>query len=249
MVNVYKWPPVGAISREWTQIAPVSVSRSMITGAEFVTAAQRRRRVAQIEVSAIFSPFEAGAGYMEALKRLLDGGIHLVRLEYYKPGSCHLDVTDGERQGGWVEWVTPPSGFGWIIPPGEFRWFAGVDLPYTVTTDGGLPAIRVTGLPPNALVALPGEFVSVEVDDELLRFMVVAPASSDGAGVVIIRLTAEPPAGDRVSIGARDTGIFKADALPRAVEPSRGDWSYSWQFTEVFEDEGRGALVEIDPWS
>lgn len=249
MANVYKWPPVGAISREWTQLAPVSSSRSLITGAEYVSAAQRRRRVAVIEVSSLFSPFGAGAGYMEALKRLLDGGIHLVRLEYYKPGSCWLDVTDEQRQGGWIEWSTPPQPFGWVGPPQEIRWFQGADLPYLVTTYGGRPAIRVDGLPPNALVVLPGEFVSVEVSGLWSQFMVVSPATTNGDGVAIIQLTDAAPAGDRVSIGARDTGVFKADALPRAIEPARGDWSYAWEFTEVFEDEGRGPFVEIDPWS
>lgn len=254
MTIVYKWPPVGAISREWTQVAPVGRSKSLITGAEFVSAAQRRRRVAQIEVTSLFSPHGAGAGYMEALKRYLDGGVNLVRLDYYKPPTCQIDVTDEQRGKFAFGWRIPPEGFIWTTPPDGFDWTAGLDFPYILTTDAGVPAIRVfrgpdqPGLPPNALVALPGEFVSILIDGVWSQYMIAAPAFTNFMGVVTIRLTSAPPAGGRVSIGSRDTGVFKADEMPRAVQPASGDWSYSWSFTEVFEDE-RGPFEEVNPWS
>lgn len=251
MVNVYKWPPVAAIGREWDIVDPVSVSRSLITGGEFVSAAQRRRRVATVEVSARFSPHQSGMGYMKALKRLLAGGVNLVRLDYAQFNWSCLDVAQDERSGGFVDWIYPPDPIDWSTPPDPFRWFNGADLTFTITTYHGLPAIRVPGLPPNALVALPGEFVTIFVDDSDQfgrAFMILAPTYTDATGSAIIRLVDTPVTGVRVSIGGRDTGIFKPLAMPRAVEPASGDWSYLWEFEEVFGDEGRGPFTEVDPW-
>ena len=44
-------------------------------------------------------------------------------------------------------------------------------------------------------------------------------------------------------------GVFEADDMPRAVQPLGQNWTYSWSFTEVFEDEGRGPWVEVNPWN
>ena len=51
MVNVYAWPPVGVVARNWTMELPTSRSRSIITGQDYVSAAQRRRRVASLDVT------------------------------------------------------------------------------------------------------------------------------------------------------------------------------------------------------
>lgn len=253
MVNVYKWPPVAAISREWDIIDPVSTSKSLITGASFASAAQRRRRVATIEVSSRFSPHQSGMGYMKALKRLLAGGIHLVRLDYAQFNWECLDVKQSERAGSFFDWAYPPMPFDWATPPppSEFRWFDGADLPFTVTTSGGFPAVRVPGLPAQALVALPGEFVTIFADEEDMvgmAFMILTPTYTDDAGVAIIKLVDTPVSGDRVSIGGKDAGVFRALSMPRTMEPAGGDWSYVWEFEEVFDDEGRGPFTEVNPW-
>lgn len=259
MVNVYAWPPVGAVGREWTVEAPIGVSRSLLTGAEYVSAAQRRRRVAVLEASSRFSPYQAGAGYMEALKRLLDGGIHLVRLHFAPTRfDCDVPQNDSGLVGGeFFEWHTPPEVFGWQTTGSEiFRWFSGARIGYTQrTTDAGVDAIRLTGLPANTLVALPGDFVTVFQDDEDPTgetHMIVAPATTGPGGAVTVRLASRPSFGAgverRANLGTQETAVFKVDAMPRAVEPSAGDWSYTWAMTEVFEDE-RGPFTEVNPWN
>lgn len=245
MVNVIAWPPVGTIGAEWTEIAPVGVSRSLITGGEYVSAAQRKRRVARLDVSAL-AKGRMGSGYMEALKRLLDGGVHLVRL-WSTPIIWHLDHEAEKTWRPWeIAWTVPPDTIDWTVPPGVLSWFsntpfagvAGVD-------DDGWPQVTVSGLPPNRLVIRPGEFVGMGGDTA----MAARPARSDGAGVAVIRLlTALAGSGD-AHLGARETGVFAADDMPRAVQPVGRDWTYSWAFTEVFEDEGRGPFTEVDPWT
>lgn len=244
MTKVYAWPPVVAISQEWTVADPIATSRSLITGAEFVSAAQRRRRVAVIEVSSKFSAHGAGAGYMEVMKRLLRGGVDLVRLTHQTTRfNCAL-VRDNQRGARQVGWIVPPMPFTWEVPPPPFTWFDGETIYGTLTTLGGYPAISVTGLPPNEMVALPGEFVVIAGSPH----MVLNPAYSDDDGVVVIQLMTQPTSGGEVVIGGMDTGVFKADAMPRSVQPGAGDWSYTWSFTEVYADE-RGPFEEVNPWT
>jgi hypothetical protein len=224
----------------------------MITGAEFVSASQRRRRVASIEVSSRFSPHSAGRGYMVALKRLLQGGVNLVRLHYTQFNWECLDIAQNERAGGFIQWSGPPQDIDWLGPPQEIQWSWGTILSFTPTTDGGFPAIEVSGFTPGSLVALPGEYVVIYAnnDDHVgTSVMVLAPAVTNAGGAAVIRLTDEPPAGSRVSIGGADTGVFRATELPRSSETMAGDFTYSWNFEEVFADEGRGPFEEVDPWN
>ncbi|NUM72730.1 hypothetical protein HUU40_00070 [candidate division KSB1 bacterium] len=250
MTNVYKWPPVVALAKKWTVLDPVSSSESLFTGAEYVSTVQRRRRIATVQASAIFSPYAAGGGYMEALKRYLKGGIHLVRLRYKTRTKFGPDVVNDELRGGeYIGWIEPPAGVEWTEPPGGVVWFNGTNLTCTIVTDdAGFPNIRIEGLPPNKLVALPGEFVEiVSVSDVVESHVVAKPTYSNGSGVARVRVVDVPSFGGRVSLGSYDTGVFKADELPEAMEPGGADWSYTWNFTEVYEDE-RGPFVELNPW-
>lgn len=244
MTQVYAWPPVKAISRAWTVRDPIAVSQSLITGAEFVSASQRRRRIAVIEASSIFSPHAAGSGYMEALKMLLKGGVNLVRLTRKTTRfDCSL-APDNQRGAQPIEWIVPPTPFPWVVPPAEIEWFDGEERAGTLTTLNGFPAISVSGLPPETLVALPGEFAVIAGSPH----MVLKPSYSNDVGVAVVALVTQPASGGAVTLGGYDTGVFKVDTLPVVVQPGSGDWSYTWEFTEVFEDE-RGPFVEVDPWS
>ncbi len=245
MANVYAWPPVGHVAAEWSQIAPVGRSKSLITGGTYVSAAQRRRRVAKLEVSAL-ALGRNGAGYIEVLKRLLDGGVHLVRL-WSTPINWHLDdqasFTARTRP---MSWIVPPGQIDWETDAEPFGWWTGPGVTEgEATTDGGFPALRVTGLPPNQLAVRPGELITMIGGDTA---MALRATSSDDDGVAVIRLLSEISGSGRVVIGTRETGVFEADSIPRAVQPMGQNWFYSWSFTEVFEDEGRGPFTEVDPW-
>lgn len=240
MVNVYSWPPVGYIAAEWTVIDPVSRSRSLITGATYISAAQRRRRVATLDVSAL-SLDRNGAGYVEAMKRLLDGGVHLVRL-HSTPIIWHLDDrAENVVRTKPISWIVPPGDIDWTTPPADIAWWTGPG----VTRGQALSdnRVRVTGLPVNAPVARPGEFVTMNG----VTAMVMRPAISDGDGVAILYLDLPLSGSAVIEIGSRETAVFEADAMPRAVQPVGQNWSYQWSFREVFEDE-RGPFTEIDPW-
>lgn len=240
MVNVYSWPPVAHVAAEWTMIAPVGRSRSMITGASYVSAMQRRRRVARLDVSAL-SLDRNGAGYMEALKRYLDGGVHLVRL-YSTPIIWHLD--DNAAQAGRsfpMSWIVPPASLPWEVPTDGVEWWSGGHVP--IGTASGT-TLTVTGLPPLTDVVRPGEFVSLGGRTVMVR----RPARSSAGGVAVIALVEPLTGSGAVVIGARETAVFEADEIPRSAQPLGQNWQYSWSFTEVFEDE-RGPFVEVDPWS
>lgn len=247
MVKVYAWPPVGVLARNWTMELPTSRSRSIITGQEYVSAAQRRRRVATLDV---VGRRHYGSGYMEALWRFMDGGVHLVRLASCRIPWGMVDISDDDRGGGGpLGWSIPPEDLGWIEPIDEIIWVTGAVLPSTYSLIEGVPTLTVTGLPPNALVAIPGEFLTIFADDGAQETIMIAnPVHSNASGTVVIRLTNVPTISGSVSIGTREVGVFRlASNWPR---PKRGGGlqeNYTLDFREVFEDETNG-FVEVNPW-
>lgn len=253
-VNVYAWPPVAAVGAEWTEIAPVQKSRSLITGAEYLSGFGRTRRFATIAALG-HGPDKMGAGYMEALKRYL-AGVHLVRLQSF-PINWHVGVADGvARSSQLLKWKSGTADLEWTSGGNELIWLSGRTLWGTSGADAsGFPAIEVSGLPPQTLIARPGEFLEVfEADGATLaeRVMIARPATSDAAGVASVRLLSLSGtySDRRINLGARDTGVFRPIGdYPRAVQPVTGSWRYTWEFREVFEDEvGAGGFVEVDPW-
>lgn len=251
MTDVYAWPPVGVIGSEWTTSQPVSLSRSMLTGKRYVSQLDRERRLARLDVSSLAKPGAMGAGYMEVLKRLLAGGVGLVRLYSY-PINWHLDALAeaGSRSAYPVGWETDtdPS----LVWVGPKRWFDGTLLEGTPGTSGAWDIVTVTGLPPSQLVARPGEFLTrfASLTDTVGEtVMIQAPAYSDATGEAVIRVMAAISASGRANIGGSDTGVFEALGMPRAMQPIGADWTYSWEFREVFSDEVAGGFTEVDPWN
>lgn len=252
-VNVIAWPPVGVIGAEWTEVAPVQVSRSILTGAERLSATQRIRRMVRLTVPAIGRD-TMGAGYMEMLKRHL-AGIHLVRLNSY-PINWYLDSRQYEaaRSSRRLNWEDDDTEIDWTDDTEVILWFDGTILSGATTVVGSQPALTVTGLPPNTLVARPGEFVTVypnlTSDTVSYTAQVTAPAYSNAEGEATILLFDALPTGgvwERVNIGTSQTAVFRPESYPRAVQPLSGNWSYEWSFREVFEDEV-GTFNEINPW-
>lgn len=244
MVNVYAWPPVAVVARYWTKEQPVSRSRSLITGASYTSAAQRKRILAGFDIAGW--P-EYGSGYLEALWRLLDGGVHLVCLQ-----SCRIPygktVANDLRGGRFFEWQTPPAEIDWIMPATPIAWFDGTVLQGTITTSGGFPAMRIEGLPANQVVGIPGEFLTVWTSGREENHMILAQARSDANGVAVVRLVTRPTGAGQVSIGGRETGVFElASDWPKVMNRNTFPDNYVLEFREVFADE-RGPFTEIDPW-
>lgn len=244
-IRVIAWPPVGVTGTEWTEEAPVERSRSLITGADYVSTRGRIRRLAALDVSAL-ARGRSGAGYMEMLKRHLAGGVHAVRLNSY-PVNWHFDALDDSwRQSDAITW----DGLSWTSGGSDLSWYSGTVLTGTTGTDSnGWQIVTVAGLPANKLVARPGEFVTLFDDGTERRAQVTAEARSDSAGQAVVRTFETLPAltDARVNLGTSDTGVFRAVELPRAKQPLGANWTYSWQFREVFADEV-GGFTEVDPW-
>ena len=251
-VNVYAWPPVGAKAWMWTLNDPIQVSRSITTGADYPSAAQRRRRAVSFDVGSMGAN-KMGAGFMESLIELLRGGMHCVRL-YSMPIDTVLGHGREGRQSVHLYWSDSGVDLEWTDGAAELLWYDGTILTGTTGTDGsGWSIITVSGLPVSRLVAKPSEFLTVfanEDDATGTTVRVLAPAYSDASGVAVIRLHESPGSftDARVNIGTRDTGVFRPVSMPRVPQTISGDWTYPWEFREVFADEV-GGFTELDPWS
>ena len=249
--RVIKWPPVGAVGAEWTEVAPVQVSRSMTTGAERVSAFQRKRRMATISVPAIGKNM-FDAGYMEMLKRFLEG-IHLVRLHSY-PINWHLDVVEkGIRRAD----VYTDLGVTYVV-------VYGLQPDTLVARPADFMRLMIAASPNSNQDELSWQNLEDPLvwqnssdpvtwfhgsDDLGVSVQVTQPVFSDDSGRAVIPIFENVPDQTQIYImfGASDTGVFRPISYPRSVQPVSGNWTYDWQFREVFEDEV-GGFVEIDPW-
>lgn len=248
-IDVFAWPPVGAVGSEWTQDAPVARLRSALTGRDQKQASQRIRRIATLEVSALFSPDRSGAGYCEMLKQLLAGGIHAVRLQ---SGPVNWWMDEIRRRGSDqnsapIEWRSAGQPIRWQSAGQVVTWVSGAVILGGIprADGGGWGLLSVTGLPRNATVARPGDFIRINDVADASRFevaRVLRPAVTNSQGAVELKLDRVPTiARGRVNMAGQDEGVFQVDgALPRAVQPLSGDWSYTWNFREVFADEVGG---------
>ena len=258
-INVFPWPPVGVIGSEWTEVAPVARLRSLMTGREQMQASQRKRKVVTLQVSALAAG-GMGAGYCEMLKQLLEGGIHAVRIKS-SPINWHLDELRRQgldRNGGLLAWRagSGPDPLVWRAGsgPNPLRIFSGTVIEAgTATASGMWWHLPVSGLPPRTQVAAPGEYIRIHsmVDDALSEVArVVRVAVSNASGAVTLRLDRQPSiANGRVNMAGQDEAVFRVDgAMPRSVQPVGADWSYTWNFREVFADEV-GGFTERNPWT
>ena len=252
-VNVYGWPPVGAVSTMWTFDQPSSRSVSGLTGSSRYSLIKPERRQAKVVVAALARE-RNGAGYSEVLKRLLKGRSNLVRL-YSSPINWHLDALAEKelRQGAFFTWETGSFPLAWVTGSDPVAWFSGAFLnTVTIGTSLGFPAITVSGLPPSTMVARPGEFVTLfeNAADDLeagVSIMVMSPAQSNASGVAVIRLYSTPPYADRVSIGAAETAVFRAVSVPSSEQPFGANWTLPWEFSEVFSSDV-GGFTEVQDW-
>jgi hypothetical protein len=257
--NVYAWPPVPTVGWEWDYVSPLSESYSAITGKRYASSSLPERRVAQLTVTALGTAVRGsdtlpgvGAGYVVMLKRLLQGGANLVRLNS-KPINWYLSAQaeTATRSALNLEWTAGAVDLLWEDVSTELLWYDGTLLTGVIGTSGGYDIVTVSGLPPLTLVARPGEYITsfVDSDDTVgSTAQVLAPAVSQADGTAIIRLYSPLAADGRINIGVSDTGVFRVvGEMPRAMQPFSGDWSYSWQFEEVFSDEV-GGFTEITGW-
>lgn len=245
MVNVIAWPPVSWTAFEWTLQQPIGRSRSIFDSRRIVSQAQRDRLVGVILVNGRGND-KAGAGYVEMLKRQLQGGVHLVRMNVRSP--LWTGVSRGlDRRTSVLEWVEGSTEMEWVAGAADILWSTGLPLSGVPEMDGTWNAIRVEGFPPNVIVARPSERITVTdgVTTEASTIMTVARSDSDGEA--LIRITDELTMTGLVSIGDPESLVFEVEEMPRAVQPLSGNWAFTFNFRQVFEEETDG-FVELDPW-
>lgn len=253
MTNVYAWPPVLAVGAEWTIDYPLEKSRSFVSGKRYASASKRARRLATVEVSSVAND-GYGAGYMEALKRMIKGGESLVRLES-SPINWHLmkaEYSTLYASAEALEWTSNSEALQWTTGGGELLWFSGnVFTVLDSAQNGDFWGIQISGLPPGIRVVGPGDFITLVNDDSgtTQTTMVVRAQIPNNLGRAWVRIFDQPISGvTRVLLNASESAVFEPTSIPRAVQPANSDWSYTWEFQEVFSDEVDGGFTEIDPW-
>lgn len=249
MVDVIKWPPVGEVAFEISKVDPVSVSTSLIDGQPRFSRYGRSRRVARTSVSGI-GPDAAGAGYMEMLKELLEGGVNLTRVTTYSSIWHFVRAQNNSAlENSKIDWLDNTTDLLWTDNSVDLHWWSN-NLPVSPTTDNGWPALAVSGLPPNIIVVRPHENIKVcSVDGtQAQSTKALKVVKSDASGNAIIRVKDTISLSGQVVIGATEDIVFRPLGLPRAVQPQLGNWQYDWEFVEAFEDEYTEGFTEIDPW-
>lgn len=251
-VSVYPFPPVSVLGSEWTMDYPYEGGRSLLTGAQIRTAGQRERRIVSLDVSGIGTTGN-GAGYIEALKRLLQSR-NAVRL--YSYSAIHWGYATTGMQSTRVDWTTDGTDLNWTTDGTDLTWYTGRVIYGTTGTDSdGYNTVSITGAPPNSVVSQPGEYLTIFADEDDTTgetVMMLNKATSDGSGDATIRVIDDSLSSHtaaRVNLGTSDTGVFMLDQYPRSMRPVGGSFRYSFSFREVFSDEVDGGFTEMaSPW-
>lgn len=256
MTNVYAFPPVAITGWQWDVEDPVAVSRSLLDGGRYVTTSGPRRIVARARVSAL-GRGRSGAGYMQVLRRLLNGGENLVRL-YSWPVNFWLDDHDlaALRRGEVITWADGGALIPWADGGSGLVWLDGAYVTGTTGTDSeGFATIALSGLPSSRLCVRPGDFLTIYdavADTTGETIMVMSEGTTDANGDVTVRLIESPStgySGNRVSVGTSESAVFEVTDMPPMQQTISGDWTVTWAFRQVFADEVPGGFTEVNPWS
>lgn len=247
---IYAFPPVAAVSTMWTEVAPVRASRSALSGKRYVSSAGPRRRTAMVLVSAL-SRARDGAGYSESLKRFLDGGMNLVRLNS-SAVNWHLDYlpgTPGSLFTAPLGWTVGGDPLDWTHDGQPLYWFTGPVLQGTSGTVGGFPAITITGLTPGRLVCRAYDVIRSYAADgsTTATARAITTVYADASGEAVIRLH-DALASGVISIGDQESAVFEVEDMPSSPQPLGANWFYEWRFREVLPAEYAGA-TEVNPWT
>lgn len=249
MVDVIAWPPVGTVGVDNTIDAPISRSVSLLDGRRYVGSAQRSRRVATLQVGGIGSD-KAGAGYVEMFKRQLAGGINLTRVALCAPvwyGA--LRGLTGKRGIQPLSWAAGHDTLNWTDGAGGMTFAVGQTVAGVAGTFGGAAILTCTDLPANTVIAYPSEVVRVtDATNVTHTARVLRVAKSDATGVAVLFLDGSLPSGD-VLIGYRESVVYEVLDVNsiRALQPVRGNFTYTFNLREVFEEETTG-FFEVNPW-
>lgn len=222
-MTIYVWPRQLRIKNwRWSVIDPINVSRSLLSGARYVSRHSRRRQIVELEVSV---RADHGYGVMEGLISLLEGGENFVRVRRAGP----TDITG--RRG---------SGSAWDV-----SWDVAWDDITGRPKFGTIPGITLSGLKPNAVGVRAGEFV--RYNGKTRRLISDCIAGAGGSGFCHID-TALTDAGELpVTVGAEGDGVFEAVSIPSVTYSFASESSVLWTLSEIHADEITDS-TELAPW-
>lgn len=242
MPDVYAWPPVGIVGHEHTIDRPGSMSRGL-SGRAVYSQARPTRRLVTAEVSGI-GPDLVGAGYVEQLKRMLDGKLPLVRMtplpQHWIGATWRRGLTLGALPLNWVAGAVPLN---WTDGAATLTWTTGDTITGTSGGDGTWYFLDCTGLPPGALIA-PSEPVTV---GSVTRHCIRA-VRADASGAARIWLDGALSSG-AVVIGRQESIAFLIEDYPRARQTADRDFVYRFELIEAFESEYADGFTEVNPWT
>lgn len=223
MTTIYTAPPWRLKSSMPGLIQPTRQSRGVFGGVVLPSSAGPTRRTLALEVSALAGDRD-GAGMSESLKRLLDGGLNLVRVTI-PPVNWFRDTPGSAFDAG---------GAGWVA---------------TVTTLHGFDAVRLTGRIPGAVVCRAYDLIGSYVSGTLASTArAVATVKAGVDGVAVIPLHSALPAGV-IRIGEAETMVARATQMPESSQPLSSDWVLPWRFEEMLAGEYPGDAAEVNPWA
>ena len=255
MVNIYPWPPVPAIGKFWNLDQPISKSYSMTSGRRYASKVMTPRRRAKIIV---YGRRDYALGYMAALERLLEGGVHLVRLT-----SCRLTFgpvgefpngRGGSFEFGWRETSVASTEFKWQVPDPEFIWYDGIYAYAGVVAGSGGTTIALNGeLPVNQIIAVPGEFITIHtaLNPGGEKHMVTNVAVSGNSQPRVTLKLATPVSGPgRINLNTSEVGLFELNSdFPDLGRSGAEIPDIELSFRQVFANEVSEGFTEVNPWS
>lgn len=247
-MNIYIFPPAPITGWLLNEERPTRRGEYALDGKRAVATAGPTRRTLQLTCAALGRGHNGGAGYLAQLWRYIDGGVGLVRLNL-PPTNWHLDQIGLRRSIGndvviWTNNGDPVDLVDGGMPVTTFGNTRRTAAPLVLA---GYPhAVTVTGLPPNIIVARPGDIVRVWDTGTPRTARVLDLTRSDASGVAEVPVSAALPAGV-IAFADEESAVFEVLEYKPGAQTVGRNWSISLTLREVLDSEISDP-VEVTPW-
>lgn len=241
MPIVYDMPPISYTA----QSQGLENARNMssgISGARRISQTRKSRRLFSIEIPGI-GPDRVGEGYIEQLRRYVDGKLPLVRIEV-RPDGWHIAAREmiAARGHGAVTWRWQGGQMSWRYQGQPLAWWWSA-LSITPGIDYGGDYVYATGLQPSTFVAMPGELVRQGSTEGRVRGAVRSNASGDAR--IYVDQAFQP---GHVLISPKQYTVAVIDELSPILSPSSGNYGATLTGTEAFASDYVDGFQYENPW-
>jgi len=238
---VYEFPPVNYTAQSRALTTERSTSTDL-QGRPYFSQYKAARTEYEVTVSAV-GRGRTGAGYMEHLRRLLDGKAPFVRIEI-KPLTWPLAVRQAQaaRNHGALSWVYQGAALTWTYKDQPLVWETAL-ISVVSGSDASGAYIDVTGCLPNRVVAYPGEVV--RQGGRTVYVVGLARSASDGSARIFVSDVLETGS---AAIAPREIVIARVLSLSANSHDLSGTADYALQLVEVLPDDVPGGIEVVNPW-